>query len=313
MISIKELSKNYGDVQAVDKITLEIPEGQIMGLLGPNGAGKSTTLRVLTGYLQPSAGTIVVDGHDVRSKSLEARTIIGYLPESSPLYPDMIVYDYLDYIASVRNISKDSRLARLKELAQLCGIKTVMHKNIASLSKGFRQRVGLALAMMSDPKILVLDEPTSGLDPNQIREIRSIIKEIGKEKTVIFSTHILSEAEATCDRVVIINQGSVVADGSMEELSAGAKQVGNLQLTLKGASEKDAVDSLSSLAPVESVECSSRGSELDLKLFGAGDLRETVYQSIKKSPWTLLDFRQEQQSLEDIFKELTLGGKSDEA
>lgn len=313
MISIRELSKRYGDVLAVDRISLEIPEGQVMGLLGPNGAGKSTTLRVLTGYLQPTEGTIFVDGQDVRTQAEEAKSIIGYLPESSPLYPDMLVYDYLDYIAGVRSIPRDMKQARIRELAGLCGIRSVMHKDIASLSKGYRQRVGLALAMMSDPKILVLDEPTSGLDPNQIREIRSIIKEIGRQKTVIFSTHILSEAEATCDRVVIINKGQVAADGTMAELAAGAGESNKLRLSLQGAAEKEAVALLKKVEGVRAVDSLASKDHLDLSLAGAGDLRAAVYQAVKKTDWMLLDFHQEQQSLEDIFKELTLGGESDEA
>jgi len=313
MISIRELSKRYGEVLAVDRISLEIPEGQVMGLLGPNGAGKSTTLRVLTGYLQPTEGTIFVDGQDVRTHAEEAKSIIGYLPESSPLYPDMLVFDYLDYIAGVRNIDKDKKYARIRELADLCGIRSVMHKDIASLSKGYRQRVGLALAMMSDPKILVLDEPTSGLDPNQIREIRSIIKEIGRQKTVIFSTHILSEAEATCDRVVIINQGQVAADGTMAELSAGAGDSNTLHISLQGAAEKEAVNLLKKVEGVRSVDSLASKDHLDLSLTGSGDLRAPVYQAVKKTDWMLLDFHQEQQSLEDIFKELTVGGDKDEA
>ena len=206
MIEIIDLEKNYGSTKAVKGINLTINSGEVLGILGPNGAGKSTTLRILTGYLKPTTGTIIVKGLDVRDNELEVKKIIGYLPESAPLYSDMLVYDYLDYIANLRGIDKVDILPRLKELAALCGIKDVMHKSINSLSKGYKQRVGLAQAMIADPEILVLDEPTTGLDPNQIVEIRHIIKEIGKKKTVIFSTHILSEAEATCDRIVIIKQ-----------------------------------------------------------------------------------------------------------
>lgn len=313
MISVKELSKRYGHFLAVDNISLEIPEGQVMGLLGPNGAGKSTTLRVLTGYLRPTLGTIYVDGMDVREKAEEAKAIIGYLPESSPLYPDMLVFDYLEYIAGIRGLDGVDKMKRIRHLADLCGITQVMHKNISELSKGYRQRVGLALAMMSDPKILVLDEPTSGLDPNQIREIRSIIKEIGKEKTVIFSTHILSEAEATCDRAVIINQGQIVADGSMAELASGAGRDGSLKLSLKNAKADDAKKLLSKIPGVHDYQALEVGDLLNLTLLSKEDLREQAYSIIKSQDWVLMAMEQQRQSLEDIFKELTLGGESNEA
>ena len=181
MISIQNLTKRYGSTLAVDGISFEIPKGQILGLLGPNGAGKSTTLRILTGYLRPTGGEVFIDGHDVGKEAQTVKELMGYLPESAPLYTEMLVFDYLDYIAEVRGIT--NKIERLTELSDLCGIREVMHKSISTLSKGYQQRVGLALALMDDPPILILDEPTSGLDPNQIAEIRSITKEIGKEKT----------------------------------------------------------------------------------------------------------------------------------
>jgi len=313
MISIDNLTKSYDQLLAVDKLSLEIPEGQIMGLLGPNGAGKSTTLRILTGYLQPSGGTITVDGHDVRYQPEQAKSIIGYLPESSPLYPEMLVFDYLDYIAGMRGLQKGDKYNRIRELAHLCGIAEVMHKDISSLSKGYRQRVGLALAMMSDPKILVLDEPTSGLDPNQIVEIRSIIKEIGKEKTVIFSTHILSEAEATCDRVVIIDRGKIAADGTMAELRQKGSRQGNLLITLQGADPGDAASHFKEIAGVEGVDLQENSGVLDISLTISSDIRAGIYKSIKQKDWILLNMHQERQSLENVFKNLTLGGGLDES
>lgn len=309
MISIQELSKFYDDVCAVDKMSLDIPEGQILGLLGPNGAGKSTTLRILTGYLPPSKGTILVNGFDVRKEALEAKKLIGYLPESSPIYPDMLVYDYLDYISQVREIDKGSRNKRLKELSGLCGIRDVMHKSVSSLSKGYKQRVGLALAMMSDPKILVLDEPTSGLDPNQIAEIRNIIKEIGKEKTVIFSTHILSEAEATCDRIVIVNKGRIAADGTMEELKSSAKAGQKISLSLLQANQSDAEKILGEIHGVSNISCLEREGQLDFTIDAAVDLRAEIYQRVKNSDWILLKLLQEQKSFENIFRILTTEGK----
>lgn len=309
MISIQELSKFYDDVCAVDNMSLDIPEGQILGLLGPNGAGKSTTLRILTGYLPPSKGTIIVNGLDVRKEAIEAKKLIGYLPESSPIYPDMLVYDYLDYISQVREIAKSSRSSRLKELAGLCGIRDVMHKSVSTLSKGYRQRVGLALAMMSDPKILVLDEPTSGLDPNQIAEIRHIIKEIGKEKTVIFSTHILSEAEATCDRIVIINKGRIAAEGTMEELKTSARSGQKISLSLQNAKQSEAEKILGKIDGISAINCIEREGQLDFSLDATGDLRAKVYHAVKNSDWILLKLIQEQKSLENIFKILTTEGK----
>ena len=305
MISIQNLTKFYDDVCAVDSMSLEIPEGQILGLLGPNGAGKSTTLRILTGYLPPTEGTIYVDGFDVRNKTKEAKTLIGYLPESSPIYPDMLVYDYLEYIADIRGLGKSQKDKRLKELSGLCGIRDVMHKTVSSLSKGYKQRVGLALAMMSDPKILVLDEPTSGLDPNQIAEIRSIIKEIGKEKTIIFSTHILSEAEATCDRVVIINKGKIAADGSMDELKSTTQAGHMIKLSLRDADQNDARAIFSEIDGVDDVNCEVNGNQLDFKLSSSRDLRAELYLTVKNRDWILLELQQEKKSLENVFKILT--------
>ena len=308
MISIQELTKYYDDVCAVNKMSLDIPEGQIMGLLGPNGAGKSTTLRILTGYLPPSEGTIFVNGLDVRKDPIEAKKLIGYLPESSPIYPDMLVYDYLDYIAQVRGIEKNSKSKRLNDLSGLCGIREVMHKPVSSLSKGYKQRVGLALAMMSDPKILVLDEPTSGLDPNQIAEIRSIIKEIGKEKTVIFSTHILSEAEATCDRIVIVNKGKIAADGSMEELKSSARAEQKISLSLRDAKREEAEKILSEIDGVTAVACSEKEGQLDFSLDAVRDLRAEVFLTVKNRDWIMLELLQEKKSLEYIFRILTSEG-----
>ncbi len=305
MISIQNLTKFYNDVCAVNKLSLDIPEGQILGLLGPNGAGKSTTLRILTGYLPPTEGTIIVNGHDVRKEALEAKKVIGYLPESSPIYPDMLVYDYLDYIADIRGLAKDAKPGRLKELSKLCGIRDVMHKTVSTLSKGYKQRVGLALAMMSDPKILVLDEPTSGLDPNQIAEIRSIIKEIGKEKTVIFSTHILSEAEATCDRVVIIDKGNIAADGSLEELKSSSMTAQQINLSLRDADKKTATTILSEIEGVQEIICTESNNQLDFKLQSTRDLRAEIFLTVKNRDWILLELQQEKKSLENIFRILT--------
>ena len=308
MIEVENLTKYYHTLCAVDQINFDIQKGEILGLLGPNGAGKTTTLRMLTGYLQPSSGNIHVKGLSIDKHILEIKKILGYLPESAPLYHDMLVFDYLNYVAAIRKINSDQKLARIRRLADLCGINEVMHQPIGELSKGYKQRVGLAHAMMNDPEVLVLDEPTSGLDPNQIVEIRKIIKEIGKEKTIILSTHILSEAEATCDRIVIISQGKIVADGSTENLkrSAGGKNI--MHLSLQNADFETVQKSLASIKGIENVSrISETPGALNVRLsyLSTGDLRPDVYRKIKKTDWILLDFHQETQSLENIFRQLT--------
>ena len=305
MVQIKGLTRYYGQTCAVDNLNFEIPKGQILGLLGPNGAGKTTTLRILTGYLQPTSGTIYVDGIDVKEDPLGVKKMIGYLPESSPIYPDMIVFDYLLFIAEMRGIDKDRQIGRIKELAEICSIKEVMHKTVMNLSKGYKQRVGLALALMSDPDILVLDEPTSGLDPNQIVEIRSIIKEIGKTKTIIFSTHILSEAEATCDRVVIINNGAIAADGTTEVLKTSEGGTSIISLTLQKADKDDVESVLNGFTGIQETAFDTSGDALDVRLSCTEDIRAVLYGEIKKKDWILLEFKQERKSLEHIFRELT--------
>ena len=308
MIHVENLTKNYGDIAAVDQINFEIQRGEILGLLGPNGAGKTTTLRMLTGFLRPSTGTIRVKELDIDRYPIEIKKIMGYLPESAPLYHDMLVFDYLNYVADIREIPSDRKVARIRELGDLCGLNPVMHKPIAELSKGFKQRVGLAHAMMSDPEILILDEPTSGLDPNQIVEIRDIIKRIGKQKTVVLSTHILSEAEATCDRVVIINRGKIVADGDIAKLKQSAGGTSLIHLTLQRA-ESDAVrQKLSATAGVQGVlrlDAVNSQLKVTLSVPSTRDLRSEIYRTVKQTDWELLEFYQESRTLETVFRELT--------
>jgi ABC-2 type transport system ATP-binding protein len=308
MIQVENLTKYYNQLCAVDQINFDIQKGEILGLLGPNGAGKTTTLRMLTGYLQPSSGSINIKGLSIDKHVLEIKKLLGYLPESAPLYHDMLVFDYLKYVAAIREIDSAQRLPRIRQLADLCGLNEVMGQPIGELSKGYKQRVGLAHAMMNDPEVLIFDEPTSGLDPNQIVEIRKIIKEIGKEKTIILSTHILSEAEATCDRIVIINQGQIVADGSTENLKQSLSSKNMMHLCLQNADFKTVEANLSALDGVESVtKIKETDSELDVGVTcqSAGDLRPDVYRKIKETDWILLDFHQETQTLENIFRELT--------
>ncbi len=218
MIKVENLTKMYGNFCALKGVSFEVNKGEILGLLGPNGAGKSTTYRILTGYLKPTSGTIKVKDYEISEDMDKIKEMIGYLPESAPIYRDMLVYDYLKYIAEIRGLQGEKAEKQIVDLANLCKLNNVMHKTVDELSKGYRQRVGIAHAFMGEPEILVLDEPTSGLDPNQIVETREIIKRIGKERTIIFSTHILAEAEATCDRIIIINAGKIVADSTVDKL-----------------------------------------------------------------------------------------------
>ena len=309
MIQVENLTKYYSDLCAVNQINLDIQKGEILGLLGPNGAGKTTTLRMLTGFLRPSSGSVNILNYKIEEHPLEIKKLLGYLPESAPLYHDMLVYDYLSYVADIRGIEKGRKLDRIRQLADLCGINEVMHKPVNELSKGYKQRVGLAHAMINDPEILILDEPTSGLDPNQIVEIRQIIKQIGKEKTIILSTHILSEAEATCDRVVIINRGKIVADGSTESLKESLGDKKHIHLTLQNADFKSVDKTLSNLKEISGItRIAESDSQLEVRLDcrAARDQRAVIYQQIKQTDWIVLDFHQETQTLETIFRELTL-------
>jgi ABC-2 type transport system ATP-binding protein len=308
MIQVEGLTKYYGDLCAVDHISLDIQTGEILGLLGPNGAGKTTLLRMLTGFLRPTEGTIRVKDYAIDEKPLEIKRLMGYLPESAPLYRDMLVYDYLSYVADIREIEAKTKFARIRNMTDLCGLNDVMHQPIGELSKGFNQRVGLAHAMMNDPEILILDEPTSGLDPNQIAEIRDIIRRIGKEKTIIISTHILSEAEATCNRVVIINRGKIVADGSTDTLGQSTSRGNLITVALKNANIESVERELNSIQGIEDISLvNEQGDILEIRIAcqHSGDLRGEIYKRIKETNWVLLEFHQETRSLENIFRSLT--------
>jgi ABC-2 type transport system ATP-binding protein len=310
MISIHGLTKFYDGFCAVDHIDLTVDQGEIVGLLGPNGAGKTTTLRILTGYLRPSGGTVEIKGLHPEQDLTAIKKSMGYLPESAPLYRNMLVYDYLCYVGRVRNMEPGLLEQRLKEVVSVCGLQTIMHKPIGELSKGLKQRVGLAQALLHDPEILILDEPTSGLDPNQIQEIRSLIRKIGRQKTVILSTHILSEAEATCDRMVIIHQGKIVADGSPESLKKDVSGQG-IRLSLSGGTEEEIVSTLSavqgvhSVNPVSSAPAEAGPMSIQVQTEPHIDPRPEIYRTIKATDWTLWEFTPQARSLETIFQELT--------
>jgi ABC-2 type transport system ATP-binding protein len=309
MIHAEGLTKYYSDLCAVDHIDLDILKGEIMGLLGPNGAGKTTIMRMLTGFLKPSSGSIRVKEYSIDENPIEIKKLMGYLPESAPLYHEMLVFDYLSFVADIRDLDKKSKSSRIAELADLCGIRDVIHKPIGELSKGYNQRVGLAHAMMNDPEILVLDEPTSGLDPNQIVEIRDIIRRIGREKTVILSTHILSEAEAACDRVVIIDQGKIVADADIETLKKTAGNEYLIKISLKNALFNDVEDRFKSIEGITDITQMDKDDGLvhvKIACNSSIDLREEIYMIIKETDWILLELHQEAQTLERVFRELTM-------
>jgi len=308
MIQVEALTKQFGAFRAVNGISFNIARGEILGLLGPNGAGKTTTLRMLTGFLKPTSGTIRVAGQPMDDQGLALKRMMGYLPESAPLYHDLLVFDYLRYVAEIRGLRAGARIERIRQLADICQIGDVMHKPIGVLSKGYKQRVGLAHAMMSDPQILILDEPTSGLDPNQIVEIREIIRQIGREKTVVLSTHILPEAEATCDRILIIHQGTIVADGATDQIKQSAAGEQRIHLTVAHADPEAVRDRLGKIDGVADVatETPANGTlPVVLVCRGEADLRGAVYHEIRQTDWDLLEFYRETQTLETIFRKLT--------
>lgn len=310
MIHIENLTKYYNEVCAVDNISMDVQKGEILGLLGPNGAGKTTTLRMLTGYFKPTSGNIIVKDYSIEKDLLKIKQIIGYLPESAPLYHGMLVYDYLNYVADIRGINNSRKLPRIRKLADICGLDLVMHRNISELSKGYKQRVGLAHALLSDPEILILDEPTSGLDPNQIVEIREIIKQIGKEKTIIFSTHILSEAEATCDRIAIINKGKIVADESTESIKKSTKDGCRINISLENCNVEDAKKRLQTIPGIKGITFKEYKDENLLKIKLASDatydIMANIYKMIKETDWVITEFYKDTKTLESIFRELTL-------
>ncbi|MFA6306286.1 MAG: ATP-binding cassette domain-containing protein [Patescibacteria group bacterium] len=308
MIEIKNLTKKFGQNSVLDDINFSVAKGEILGFLGPNGAGKSTTMKIITSFWAPTSGQVLIDGLDMAKDSLSARKKIGYLPETVPLYEDMRVFEYLKFIAEIRGLGEDEIKGRVKEVVAICGLSKVLRAPIEELSKGFRQRVGLAQAIMHRPDILILDEPTTGLDPNQIVEIRDLIKTIGREKTVIFSTHILSEVSATCDRVIIINNGKIVGQGSPAELmkkSGGAEIIYVKIRGLKGEVEKK----LKEMENVVNVKVKDKEAEdiygYEIEPAAGVDLREYLSLTVMKNNWSILEFSKKSASLENAFRELT--------
>lgn len=305
-ITVENLTKTYGSQKAVDDISFRVKTGEILGFLGPNGAGKSTTMKIITCFISPTEGSVQLDGLDIKKHSEEVRRRIGYLPENNPLYTDMNIVDYLHLAATLQHVPEQEIPGRIKQMVDICGLGPECHKNIGELSKGFRQRVGLAQALIHDPEVLILDEPTTGLDPNQIVEIRSLIKEIGKEKTVMLSSHILKEVEATCDRILIISKGKLVADGSTDELKARSSAANRLLLQVRGKNVQENLQSLDSVAQVTPAEEKGKGRwYVDTK--ADMDSREEIFRLCVKNDWVLLQLTPIESSLEDVFRNLTAG------
>ena len=309
MIEVENATKSFDGFLAVDAISFSIRTGEIVGLLGPNGAGKTTTMRMITGYLDADAGSIKIDGVDVKENPVETKRKVGYMPESSPLYPDMIVADYLTYVA---RIEEQDPLQKLPHLAKVCGLAEVMHKNIGELSRGNKQRVGLAHALMADPEILILDEPTSGLDPNQVIQVRQLIREIGKTRTVIISTHILSEVESLCSRVIIISSGKKVADSPTEQLRERSGGGSVAQLMIGGASAQQVKDALGKTEGALSVVAKDVDGrvEAQVSLAGEGESRPQLARVCVENDWDLFEMQLLKNSLEDVFRALTASAES---
>ena len=313
MIKVKDLSKNYGPVEAVKSISFDLKDGEVIGFLGANGAGKTTTLKMMTGYLVPTEGSITVNGMDIIEDTHSIQEQIGYLPELNPLYSEMRVYDYLEFLAAIRDVRGSQFKESLARVVEQCGLRGVVHKNISDCSKGYKQRIGLAAAMIHDPKILILDEPVTGLDPNQIIEIRSLIRSLGKEKLVFMSSHILQQIQATVDRIIIINEGEVVANGTNEELMTSF--MGNVLLTMEVKGAK--VDSIKHIqATLPNVKFISTSKEksihtIQLEYEKNKDSREEIFNYAVKNKWSILKMTPKTTNLEDIFRNLTMKGDAD--
>lgn len=306
-IVVEKITKTYGLQKAVDELSFKVKTGEVLGFLGPNGAGKTTTMKAITCFLNPNKGDISVGGMSVTKNPEEVKKHIGYLPENNPLYQDMPVIDYLRFAAELQGVPKEKVKDRIIEMVRVCGLKAEKHKKIRELSKGFKQRVGLAQALIHDPEVLILDEPTTGLDPNQIVEIRELIKKIGKEKTVILSSHILAEVEATCDRILIISNGKIVADGTSEELRKQAQGNEILKVQIKNGERNEVYSALKSLSTVglvdfiaDEADCYEVQSKKD------ENSAKAIFELCVKKGWYIGQLTPIETKLEDVFREVTM-------
>jgi ABC-2 type transport system ATP-binding protein len=311
MLEVRGLNKRFGQVHAVNNLDFEVRRGEVFGFLGPNGAGKSTTMRMITCFIPPTSGSVRVDGLDTSEHDLAVRRRIGYLPESTPLYSDMTVREYLLFVGKVRNLRGGKLQERIDAMFSVCALTKMAGRQIGHLSKGYRQRVGLAQAMIHDPDLLILDEPMSGLDPNQIIEIRHLIKKIGEEKTVIYCSHILSEVSATCDRILIINDGRIVATGTPDELTSGHKRGSQYTLRVKadGGAIKPGLSSVNGVSGVTIDDGQDGWYRVRVNTDSKDDIGESLFGCAVKNGWSLSELRLDHTSLEEVFTQLTGGGK----
>lgn len=306
-IRVESLSKTYGPQRAVDNISFEVKPGEILGFLGPNGAGKTTTMKIISCFMAPTTGNAYVGNLNVLEHAEQVKKKIGYLPESNPLYTEMHVIEYLEFMAGVQGVAKEKVRDRVIEMVRKCGLDAEKHKKIMELSKGYKQRVGLAQAMIHDPEVLILDEPTTGLDPNQIVEIRKLIKDLGREKTVILSTHILPEVEATCDRILIISKGKIVADGTPVTLRKQAQGQEVLKVTIENGDANSIIKGIQSLDSVAMAEgIADRQSSFTIQSKPNTSSRRAVFELCVKNHWILTEMTPLETKLEDIFRDLTM-------
>jgi len=307
LIKIENLTKDYGDVKAVKSISFSLDDAQIVGFLGANGAGKSTTLKMITGFLSPTSGNVYVDGKNIIDDCIDIQKEIGYLPELNPLYTEMKVYEYLKFHAEIRHIVGEDFRKALSKVVTDCSLQGVVHRTIGNCSKGYKQRIGLAAAMIHDPKILILDEPVTGLDPNQIVEIRELIKKVGKEKLVLMSSHILQEIQATVDRIIIINNGEIIADGTSKELIEDAKGLSVITLEVENA-EENTIQDMKALIPsvsVKSVEKNENVTRILIEYSNNSDPRRDIFNYAVDNKWVIMEMSVTKRNLEDIFRNLT--------
>ncbi len=306
-VSVENITKLYGFQKAVDNVSFKVNTGEIVGFLGPNGAGKTTTMKIITCFMKPNDGTVKVGGFSVTEHPDEVKKHIGYLPESNPLYKEMPVIDYLHYVAKLQGIPKAKTRERIMEMIQVCGLKSEKYKRIQELSKGYQQRVGLAQAMIHDPEVLILDEPTSGLDPNQIVEIRELIKRIGREKTVILCSHILAEVEATCDRIVIISNGKLVADGTANNLRKQAQDKEIIKVTIEDGDRNQVYTTLQSLETIELVDLLPEHTQsFEVQSKPGMSSRKAIFKTCVEHNWSLTEMTPLERKLEEVFRDLTI-------
>ena len=308
MIRIENLTKDYGDVKAVQSISFSLNDGEIVGFLGANGAGKSTTLKMMTGYLSPTSGNVFVNDQNIIDDCIDIQKQIGYLPELNPLYFEMKVHEYLKFHAEVRGLNESAFNESLKRVVNECGLQGVVHRTVGNCSKGYKQRIGLAAALIHDPKILILDEPVTGLDPNQIVEIRSLIKKLGKEKLVLMSSHILQEIQATVDRIIIIDKGRIVADGTSEELISDSKGITKLKLEILEGDESD-IKNMEATIPSLKVKGINKQKEsimINIEYQNSSDPRKDLFQYAIENNWVITEMSLHKRNLEDLFRNLTL-------